>query len=84
MSRIRWAMQNCTATCFARKMENSRSTVFIPVENGHRKEQGLYVYHLHLIIKYPSDAGPMYRHFRSVMSRGGIRRIDAIPAPDDS
>jgi len=69
---------------FARKMENSRSTVFIPAENGYRKERGRYVYHLHLIIKYPSDAGPVYRHFRIEMTRGGIRRIDAIPAPDAS
>lgn len=69
---------------FVRKMENSRSTLFIPAENGYRKETGRYVYHLHLIIKHPSDAGPMYRHFRIVMTRGGIRRIDTIPAPDDS
>jgi hypothetical protein len=71
-------------TRFARKMESSRSTVFVPVENGFRKERGRYVYHLHLIIKYPSDAGPIYRHFQIVMTRGGIRRIDAIPAPEAS
>lgn len=71
-------------TRFARKMENSRSTVFIPADNGYRKERGRYVYRLHLIVKYPSDAGPVYRHFRIVMSRDGIRRIDTISSPDDS
>ena len=70
-------------TRFARKMENSKSTVFIPAEEGCRKERGRYVYHLHLVIKYLSDAEPVYRHFCIVMTRNGIRRIDTIPAPNE-
>ena len=69
-------------TRFARKMEDSKSTVFIPGEAGCRKESGRYVYHLHLVIKYLSAGEPVYLHFRIVMTRNGIRRIDTIPAPN--
>lgn len=67
-------------TRFVRKMENSKSAVFIPTEKGYHKETGRYVYHLHLVIKYLSDTAPVYQHYRIVMTRNGIRRIDSIPA----
>jgi hypothetical protein len=69
-------------TRFARKMEDSTRTVFIPGKEGCCKESGRYVYHLHLVIKYLSDVEPVYRHFYIVMTRNGIRRIDTIPAPN--
>jgi hypothetical protein len=67
-------------TRFARKMENAKSTVYIPGEDGYKKESGRMVYHLHLVIKYQSAsqdaAAPIYRHYRIVMTRNGIQRID--------
>ena len=65
-------------TRFARKMENSKSTLYIPVKGVYRKESGRAVYHLHMVIKYQSGADPIYQHFRIVMTRDGIRRIDRI------
>jgi hypothetical protein len=65
-------------TRFARKMENSKSTVFIPGEKSYHKLNGRYVYHLHLVVKYSSDVQPVYQHFRVVMTRNGIQRIDTI------
>jgi len=69
-------------TRFARKMDNSKCTVFVPGEDGFHKEDGRFVYHLHVVMRYQADDEPLYSHFRIVMTRNGVRRVDAIPAPD--
>ena len=67
-------------TRFARKMENSKSHVFVPHNGSYQKETSRRVYHLHLLIKFQSGTGgpPLYQHFRIVMSRGGILRMEEL------
>jgi len=69
-------------TRFARKMDNSKCRVFVPGKDGYRRENGRFVYHLHVVIRYQSDDEPLYRHFRIVMTRDGVRRVDEVPGPD--
>jgi hypothetical protein len=63
---------------FARKMENRKSSVFTPHDGAYRREDSRRVYHLHLVIKYQAGATHSYQHYRIVMTRGGILRIDDL------
>lgn len=65
-------------TRFARKMETSKSDVFVPHSGSYRKETSRRVYHLHLVIKFQAGPKPFYQHFRIVMSRGGILRMEEL------
>ena len=68
-------------TRFARKMDNSKCPVFIPGKDGYRRENGRFVYHLHVVIRFQSGEQLVYQHFRIVMTRDGVRRIDTVAAP---
>lgn len=69
-------------TRFARKMENRKSHVFVPDSDGYRKETSRRVYHLHMVTKFQIGTTTSYYHFRIVMSRGGILRIEDLSEPD--
>ena len=71
-------------TRFARKMENSKSNIFVPAKGIYRRASGRAVYHLHLVIKYQSDADTIYQHYRIVMTRSGIRRSEEIPVTNEA
>ncbi len=67
-------------TRFARKMENSKQSVFVPDNDSYRRETGRGVYYLHLLIKYQSDTTTILQKFRIAMTRNGIRSIDELHA----
>ncbi len=67
---------NYDLTRFARKMDNSKSRVFIPDGAGYQKANGRCAYHLHLIIDFKSDAISTIQHYRLIVSREGILRIE--------
>ncbi len=74
-------IQHFDFTRFARKMESRKSNVFTPHDGAYRQEASRRVYHLHLVIKYQAGATTSYQHFRIVMSRGGILRIEDLAEP---
>ncbi len=65
---------------FARKMDNSKSRVFIPDGAGYQKASGRCAYHLHLIIDFKSDTISTIQHYRLIVSLDGILRIEKIGA----
>lgn len=71
---------NFDLTRFARKMDNSKSRVFIPDAGGYQKANGRCAYHLHLIIDFKSDAISTIQHYRLIVSRDGILRNEKINA----
>ncbi len=68
-------------TRFARKMEKSKSRLFIPNETDYEKHRGRYTYHIHLIIDFRSKSEKKYLHYRIVMSNDGINRIETVDDP---
>ncbi len=66
---------------FARKMEKSKSRLFLPNETDYEKHRGRYTYHIHLIIEFRSAAAKEYLHYRLVMSNDGILRIEKVDDP---
>lgn len=69
---------------FARKMEKSKSRLFLPNETDYDKHRGRYTYHLHLIIEFRSATVQQLLHFRIIMSNDGIIRIEKIDAPTEN
>jgi hypothetical protein len=65
-------------TRFTRKMENSKSRIYVPDEDGYHKSTGRLAYHLHLIINFASDDVQTLKHYRIVISNDGIHRIEEI------
>ena len=63
-------------TRFARKMEDAKQTVYETADGGYRKTRGQRVYYLNMVVKWLAEEGAIYRRFRIVMSRNGIRRIE--------
>ena len=67
---------------FLGKMDDPRKTIFTAGDNSYRKASGERVYHLNMIIRYSMDHKSMYKRFRIVLSRAGIKRIEQIyPVP---
>jgi len=69
---------------FASKMDNSKCPIFVPGKHGYRRENGRFVYYLHVVVRFQSDGDPVFRHFRIAMTRNGVRRVDAIPTLETS
>jgi hypothetical protein len=66
---------------FARKMEKSKSRLFLPNETDYEKHRGRYTYHIHLIIESRSATTKSFLHYRIVMSNDGILRIEEVDEP---
>ena len=63
---------------YLQKMDNPKKQLFILQGDGHKEIYGKRVYHLNIIIKYISTYGTDYKHYRIVMNRDGIRRIEEV------
>ena len=70
-------------TRFARKMEKSKSRLFIPNETDYEKHRGRYTYHIHLILEFRSASTRKFLHYRIVMSNDGVNRIETVADPDE-
>ncbi|OGV47918.1 MAG: hypothetical protein A2017_02405 [Lentisphaerae bacterium GWF2_44_16] len=65
---------------FLGKMDNPTRPLFMPIEGDIKKIKGGRVYHLNMIIKYGMiNKQDIYRKFRIILSRNGIKRIKEIP-----
>jgi hypothetical protein len=63
---------------FLSKMDNPAKPIFVIHENGFKQIFAKRVYHLNLIIKYTFDNKSIYRRFRIILSRRGIRSIEMV------
>lgn len=63
---------------YLQKMDNPKKSLFILHEQGHKEIYGKRVYHLNVVIKYDSKNGTEYKHYRIVINRDGIRRIEEV------
>ncbi len=61
---------------FLSKMDNPKKPVYVLEGEGYRKIYGKRVYHLNMIIKYSMQEATLYKRFRIVLSRNGIKRIE--------
>lgn len=68
---------------FLEKMDNPAKELYMPASSGDWivKIKGRRVYHINMIIKYGMEGcEDIYRRFRLVVSRNGVRRIEELPA----
>ncbi len=63
---------------YLQKMDNPKKSLFILKEQGHKEIYGKRVYHMNVVIKYHSTHGTDYKHYRIVVNRDGIRRIEEV------
>lgn len=63
---------------FLSKMDDSQKSIFILDKSGHKEVFGERVYHLNLIIKYSMHDESLYKRFRIVLNRDGIKRIEEV------
>ena len=66
---------------FARKMEKSKSRLFLPNDTDYDKHRGRYTYHIHLIVEFKSATIQEFLHYRIIMSNDGIIRIETLDSP---
>jgi hypothetical protein len=58
-----------------KKMDDAKTTVFVPDGDGACRIQGRRVYHLHAVLKSIHDGKTQYQHYCIVLNRSGIKRI---------
>jgi len=63
---------------FLQKMDDPKKYLFIAGENDHQKIYGERVYHLNIVMKYIKAKETVYKRFRIVLNRAGIKRIEEI------
>jgi hypothetical protein len=63
---------------YLQKMDNPKKSLFILQNQGHKEIYGKRVYHLNIVIKYISKLSSDFKHYRIVMNRDGIRRIEEV------
>jgi hypothetical protein len=71
-------------TRYARKMEKSKSRLFLPNETDYDKHRGRYTYHIHLVIEFTSSRVKKFLHYRITMSNDGIIRIEKLDAAQEN
>jgi len=60
------------------KMDNPSKQIFILDSKGYKKIFGKRVYHLNMIIKYSANQNIRYNHFRIILTKKGIKRIEFV------
>jgi deoxyxylulose-5-phosphate synthase len=63
---------------FLHKMDNSRKDIFILKKNTYKEIYGERVYHINLVIKYITYKDTVFKKFRIVLNRNGIKRIEEV------
>ncbi len=61
-----------------KKMDNPRKPIFTLTKDGYKKIYGRRSYNINLVIKYKSIEETIISHFRFVLSRNGIKRIESV------
>ncbi len=68
---------------FMEHMDNPEKEILLPSGGHLRSRTARRVYHVNVVVHYAMDEAPdVYRHFRMILARDGIRRIEAVPNPD--
>jgi len=68
---------------FTRRMGNPRKELFVLGEDSYRRVKAERVYHLNMILRYGSDDRVRYKHFRIVLNRRKIKRIETVSVEDE-
>ena len=62
-------------TRFTDKMDDSKTSIFLPEGDGVCKIQGRRVYHLHVVVRAQFQGESKLEHYCVILNRGGIKRI---------
>ncbi|MEA3410779.1 MAG: hypothetical protein U9R74_04475 [Pseudomonadota bacterium] len=65
---------------FVRKMDNPDKAVFVVDGDRYYRGAGSKVYHISLVIRYLTSRGELYKRFRIVLNRSGIKRVEEVKA----
>ena len=68
---------------FTRRMGNPRKELFVLESDDYRKVKAERVYHLNMILRYGDDDWECYKHFRIVLNRRKIKRIETVSVEGD-
>ena len=69
---------------FLSKMDNPKKGVYVCDGESYRKISGKRVYHLNMIMKYSTKDKSLWKRFRIVLSRSGIKRIEEVVFDEES
>jgi hypothetical protein len=69
---------------FLNKMDNPKKGVYVCDGQSYRKISGRRVYHLNMIMKYSMKDKSLWKRFRIVLSRSGIKRIEEVVFDEES
>ena len=67
---------------FTRRMGNPRKELFVMRDDDYRRVKAERVYHLNMILRYGGDDRVRYKHFRIVLNRRKIKRIETVSVED--
>lgn len=63
---------------FLSKMDNPKKPIYVSDGHMYQRISGKRVYHMNMIIKYSMKNIALYKRFRIVLSRSGIKRIEEV------
>lgn len=63
---------------YVARMGAPRMTLFAPTENGYHKIKTDRVYHLNIILRQRLPQSSIFRRFRVVLNRRGIKRVERV------
>ncbi len=64
---------------FIKQTDNPQKKIFVLDDDESFIEiNGLKVYHIHLIIRYKIDKKHYHKHFRIIINRNGIQKIESV------
>jgi hypothetical protein len=68
---------------FLSKMDNPKKSIYVCDGQSYRKISGKRVYHLNMIMKYSTKDKTLWKRFRIVLSRSGIKRIEEVVVDEE-
>ena len=68
---------------FTRRMGDPKKELFVLDEDDYHRVKAERVYHLNMILRYGSDDRVRYKHFRIVLNRRKIKRIETVSVEDE-
>jgi hypothetical protein len=63
---------------FTKKMDDPEKEIFVRTKNGFKKSNADRVYHLNMILTYSDRKDKIFRLYKLIVSRNGIKRIEQI------
>ena len=63
---------------FLNKMDNPEKEIYLPAGSSYKKICGERVYHLNMVIKYSLKNRFLYKRFRIILNRNGIKKIEKV------